>query len=96
MPFHPLAFSTSWHLDLTFDDASRGSDGGSELTRNALGARWVRESVARVREARATLAVPSVDRRLFRLGWHALKIKILNRVYLDIPWLLVTLLRIYF
>jgi hypothetical protein len=37
-----------------------------------------------------------VDRRLFRLGWHALKIKILNRVYLDIPWLLVTLLRIYF
>lgn len=52
-------------LDLTFDDASRGSDGGSEFTRNALGARWVRESVARVREARATLAVPSVDRRLF-------------------------------
>jgi hypothetical protein len=30
-----LAFSTSWHLDLTFDDASRGSDGGSEFTRNA-------------------------------------------------------------
>ena len=90
MPFHPLAFSTSWHLDLTFDDASRGSDGGSELTRNALGARWVRESVARVREARATLDVPSVDRRLFRLGWHALKIKILNRVYLDLVWVLVT------